>query len=87
MKTIEDLLRAAAASGNLNHISIASTANGGWEAAYRGVATADHRIFQHADVVCALRGAMTGRPGDPPPKRRKAAPPPPPPADDEDLLV
>lgn len=88
MKPVEDLLRESAASGKLNHLSISWTERG-WEVAYRGVATTDHRLFLHDDVVCALRGAMTGKAGDPPPKKSRKRRPvvAQPLQEDEDILV
>lgn len=60
-ESLEDVLRRSAASGKLNHLSIAFTADGRWEAAYRGAAHADHRIVQHDDVAVAMICALTGR--------------------------
>lgn len=60
-KPLEYLLRAAAKSGSLNHISIAHRHGGGWFVAYRGVLHADHRIVEGADVVDCLVDALTGR--------------------------
>lgn len=80
-REIEDVLRDLAKQGRFSHLSLASTHDGQFEAAWRGVAGQDHRIVKHPDPVCALRGAMTGRPGDvPKPARRKAA-------SDDGLLV
>lgn len=75
-KPLEDLLREAAKSGRLNHLSIAWLHTGLWGAAYRGQAHTDHRMVDHPDVVCALRAALTGKPGSAPviekPKRTRA---------------
>lgn len=78
-KPLEDVLRDAARSGRLNHVSLAYT-DKGWEAAYRGASHGDHRMTTHADPACALRAALTGKPGEAPavekPKRaRKVAAP------------
>lgn len=57
----------------MNYMSIAFT-DRGWEVSYRGVENKDFRISQHDDVVCAIRGAMTGRVGaEPKPERPKRA--------------
>ena len=60
-KPLEYLLRAAAKSGSLNHISIAHRHGGGWFVAYRGVLHADHRMVEGPDVVDCLVDALTGR--------------------------
>lgn len=60
-KPLEDLLRAAAKSGSLNHISIAYLHSGGWAVAYRGTLHADHRMVEGPDVVDCLIDALTGR--------------------------
>lgn len=83
-RPVEDILRDLAKSGRLNHVSISFLHGGGWEVSYRGVKHEDHRRETRADIVCALRAALTGRAGDAPPKRKAPAPPP---ADDGDLLV
>jgi len=54
------LIRAAAKSGRLNHISVGFI-NEKWSASYRGVEDRDGRIFCHSDPVDALIGAITGR--------------------------
>ena len=59
-KTLEEVLRAKAKSGDLNHISIAWLHNGGFEVAYRGTLHADHRRSEGADVVNVLMDALTG---------------------------
>ena len=60
-KPLEDLLRAAAKSGSLNHISIAYLHAGGWAVSYRGTLHADHRMVEGPDVVDCLIDALTGR--------------------------
>lgn len=70
---LESILRSAAKSGRLNHLTLAAKWDGGWEAGYRGVATDDHRIVAHSDPVVALTGALTGRtPKAEPPARKQA---------------
>lgn len=54
------LIRTAAKSGRLNHLSVAYM-NGKWSASYRGVADHDKRIVEHSDPADALIGALTGR--------------------------
>lgn len=54
------LIRTAAKSGRLNHLSVAYM-NGKWSASYRGVSDPDKRIIEHTDPVDALIGALTGR--------------------------
>lgn len=81
MKPLEDTLRELSKAGRLNHLSIAWT-DAGWDVSYRGAAHADHRHSLHDDVVCAIRQALTGKPGDAPPKRAARKP-----VKDEDLLV
>ena len=71
-KPLEDLLRAAAKSGNLNHISVAYRDNGMWQAAYRGTLHADHRMVEGPDVVDCLIDALTGRKSAPDGKREPA---------------
>ena len=68
-KPLEDLLRAAAKSGSLNHISIAYLHAGGWAVAYRGTLHADHRMVEGPDVVDCLIDALTGRKSAPDGKR------------------
>lgn len=68
-KPLEDLLRAAAKSGSLNHISIAYLHSGGWAVAYRGTLHADHRMVEGPDVVDCLIDALTGRKSAPDGKR------------------
>ena len=72
---LESILRSAAKSGRLNHLTLAAKWDGGWEAGYRGVATDDHRIVTHSDPVAALTGALTGRKQPEPekPKRNRKA--------------
>jgi hypothetical protein len=57
---LESLIRAAARTGRLNHLSIGFIA-GEWSASYRGVADSDKRIVGHVDPVDALVSALTGR--------------------------
>ena len=64
-KPLEDLLRDAAKSGSLNHISISYLHSGGFEVAYRGTLHADHRVSSSLDVVEALIDALTGKKGVP----------------------
>lgn len=59
-KPLENLLRAAARSGNLNHLSIGYSGPGLWTVAYRGVSHADHRMVEGPDVVDAIIDALTG---------------------------
>ena len=73
-KPLEDLLRAAAKSGSLNHISIAYLHAGGWAVAYRGTLHADHRMVEGPDVVDCLIDALTGRKSAPDGKREPAKP-------------
>ena len=54
------LIRSAAKSGRLNHLSLAWI-NGKWSASYRGVADPDKRIVDHSDPADALIAALTGR--------------------------
>ena len=61
MSDLESAIRNAAKSGRLNHVSLAVTWDGKWEAAYRGSTTGDHRIVGHSDPISALIGALTGR--------------------------
>lgn len=61
MKSLEDILRAKASSGDLNHVSIAFTNSGEWEVAYRGVGHSDYRMSKGKDVADVLRDALTGR--------------------------
>ena len=68
-KPLEYLLRAAAKSGSLNHISIAYLHAGGWAVAYRGTLHADHRMVEGPDVVDCLIDALTGRKSAPDGKR------------------
>lgn len=84
MKNLDELIRDAAKFGRLNHFTLSATWDGKWEAAYRGVATEDHRSAQHSDPVAAAIGALTGRrpPEIEKPKRSKPRP-----AVDEDILV
>lgn len=63
--SLEDLIRKAAKSGRLNHLSIAFI-NGSWEASYRGVEDKDKRIVAHKDPVCALMESLNGRKVDAP---------------------
>lgn len=76
MKTLEEVFRESAKSGRLNYLSVAFQ-KGQWEASYRGIENKDFRYVTHADVACAVRMALTGRPGDAPvpPKRTKPATP------------
>ena len=76
---LESIIRSAAKSGRLNHLTLAAKWDGGWEAGYRGVATDDHRIAAHSDPVAALLGALTGRKQPEPekPKRTRAVQKPP----------
>lgn len=86
MKSLEDILRAKAKSGALNHLSIAYRNGGGWQVAYRGVDHADHRLSEGADVVDVIMDALTGRKSAPtaqtipavakPTKPKRAAPKP-----------
>ena len=71
---LESIIRSAAESGRLNHITLAAKWGGGWEAGYRGVATGDYRTVSHKDPVAALIGALTGKkqPDAPKPKKVKA---------------
>ena len=71
-KPLEDLLRAAAKSGSLNHISIAYLHAGGWAVAYRGTLHADHRMVEGLDVVDCLIDALTGRKSAPDGKHEPA---------------
>lgn len=71
-KPLEDLLRAAAKSGSLNHISIAYLHAGGWSVAYRGTLHADHRMVEGLDVVDCLIDALTGRKSAPDGKHEPA---------------
>ena len=74
MKTLEEVFRESAKSGRLNYLSVAFQ-KGQWEASYRGIENKDFRHVTHPDVACAVRLALTGRPGDAPvaPKRIKPA--------------
>lgn len=77
MSDLETALRNSAKAGRLNHVSLAFTWDGKWEAAYRGVPHNDHRIVQHSDPVSALLAALTGKKIPEPVKRqasRKKAP-------------
>lgn len=80
MKSLEDLLRDKANSGDLNHISIAFLHSGGWSVSYRGAMQNDYRNTDNEDVVNALIEALTGRKPPPvakPPKparKRETAP-------------
>lgn len=91
MKSLEEAIRDAASRGELNHLSLAHTARG-WEVAYRDVK--NYRLRVHADPVCALLEALTGKAGPTPIRQRrrgsaKPAPTPTPakPADDFDDLL
>lgn len=61
MSDIETALRKAAKAGRLNHVSLAATWDGKFEAGYRGITSEQHRTVKHADPVAALIGALTGR--------------------------
>lgn len=95
MTDLETAIRSAAKAGRLNHLSLAVTWEGKWEASYRGVDHKDHRITTHSDPASALLMALTGRKVDEPkptPKKRRSklvAPPKPAAAveeDEDDLL-
>lgn len=60
MPDLETLIRSAARSGNLNHLSLAFI-DGKWSASYRGVSDSDKRIVEHVDPVDAMVTALTGR--------------------------
>lgn len=60
MNDLPSIIRAAAKSGRLNHISVGFI-DGKWSASYRGVEDRDGRVFAHSDAVDALIGAITGR--------------------------
>lgn len=60
MSDLETTLRTMARNGRLNHVSVGFI-NGKWSGAYRGVEDRDGRIFEAADPVAALIGALTGR--------------------------
>lgn len=90
MSDLESTLRNSAKAGRLNHISLAVTWDGKWEASYRGAATEDHRIKGHSDPVSALLMALTGRTIEEPKKTTKKREPKPvaaPVVDDEDDLL
>lgn len=78
MSDLESMIRSAAKSGRLNHISVGFI-NGKWSASYRGVENKDGRIAAHVDPVCAMIEAITGR-KTLPPKTKKPS------MDEDDLL-
>lgn len=92
MTDLETAILNSAKAGRLNHVSLAVTWEGKWEASYRGVDHKDHRIITHSDPTSALLMALTGRKIDESkatPQKRKKKPTPPPVAtdDDEDDLL
>ena len=90
MSDLESTIRSIAKAGRLNHLSLAATWDGKFEASYRGVATDDHRIKSHSDPATALLMALTGRNIDEPKKatrKRESKPAAAPAVDDEDDLL
>jgi hypothetical protein len=89
LKSLEDILRAKAKSGDLNHVSLAFTNAGTWEAVYRGTLHNAHQRAESSDPVDALMSVLTGRKPAPvikpaPVKQRKAKVPEP--VIEQDLL-
>lgn len=89
MKFLEDILRAKVKSGDLNHLSLAFTGAGTWEAVYRGTSQDGYKRAESSDPVDALMSVLTGRKPAPvvkpaPVKRRKVKAPEP--VDDDPLF-
>lgn len=72
-KPLEDVIRELAASGKLNHFSFGHHHTDGFQASYRGVDNDDVRFVTHADPVCAVIEALTGKTTSASPKVRSRA--------------
>jgi hypothetical protein len=68
MKTLDDLIRAMAAKGELSHLSIAHSPRGVFLVSYRGASEGHFRHANAVDPVKAIVEALTPEPA----KRKKA---------------